>query len=127
MSAGGPVAAFFDRYATALSASDLDVLAECDHDPSLAVSRNGCLAITDPARTRAFLAQNGAPYRARGVVRIVDPRASDDEDGLWVGPADLENLDADGAHVSPEHHAYQLVRDGSGRWGIAVTTPLHAR
>lgn len=129
MSAGEPVAAFFDRYATALSASDLDVLAECYHYPSLAVSRNGCLAITDPAQTRAFFAQNGAAYRARGIeaVRIVNPRASYDEDGLWVGLADLENLDAGGAHVSTEHNAYQLVQDGSGRWEIAVTTPLDAR
>lgn len=111
------VTEFLDRYAAALSAVDLDTLATCYHYPSLAVTRRGCLAIIDPEQTRAFFAQNSTTYLSQGIVavRITNARASYDEDGLWVGPADLENLDAEGAHVSTEHNAYQLVRDDDGR------------
>jgi ketosteroid isomerase-like protein len=123
------VGAFLDRYARALSEIDLDALADCYHYPALAVTRLGCQAITDPAQTREFFAANGAAYKARGIesVRITRPRASYDEDGLWVGLADLENLDGEGRHVGTEHNAYQLLRGGDGRWRIAVTTPLDVR
>jgi hypothetical protein len=126
-------AEFFDRYAVALSAVDLDALAGCYHYPSLAVSRFGCLAITDPEQTRQFFAQNSAGYRRRGIaaVRIGNLSPSHDHDGLWVGLAELENRDADGSPVDGpdrlEHNAYQLVRGSDGRWRIAVTTPLDAR
>jgi hypothetical protein len=122
------VTTFFDRYARALSAIDLDRLADCYHYPSLAVSRLGCLAITDPEQTRQFFAANGPRYHQRGIrsVRIVPRPASYHKDGLWVGLADLENIDADGNLVDVEHNAYQLVRDDTS-WRIAVTTPLDAR
>lgn len=120
------VAAFLDRYARALSEIDLDALADCYHYPALAVTRRGCQAVSDPAQTREFFAANGAAYKARGIdaVRITNPRPAYDEDGLWVGLADLENLDADGRHVGTKHNAYQLLRGADGRWRIVVTTPL---
>ena len=121
------VAGFFDRYATALSAVDLDALAECYAYPSLAVSRAGTLAISEPDQTRAFFGENAERYTTAGItgVRIRNLRPAYDHDGLWVGLADLENLDSDGQHVGTELNAYQLVlRDG--RWAIAVTTPLDA-
>ncbi|HLV04537.1 hypothetical protein [uncultured Georgenia sp.] len=123
------VAAFFDRYATALSRIDLDTLAACYHYPALAVTRLGCQVITDPEATRQFFAANGRRYHDRGImaVRIVNLRPSYAEDGLWVGLADLENLAADGTVVGVEHNAYQLVHSDRDGWRIAVTTPLDAR
>lgn len=119
---------FFDTYARALSDLDLERIADCYHYPSLAVSRLGCLAIEKPAQTRDFFAANGTQYKERGIdsVRIVNLRPSYDADGLWVGLADLENLDAEGTVVGTEHNAYQLVAGDDG-WSIAVTTPLDAR
>jgi hypothetical protein len=121
------VTAFFEAYAQALTEIDLDALADCYHYPSLAVTRLGCQAIDSPDTTRDFFAQNGRAYHERGIqsVRIVRVRASYDQQGLWVGFADLENLDNAGGLVGVEHNAYQLVLvDG---WRIAVTTPLDAR
>lgn len=118
---------FFGRYAAALSDVDLEQLAGCYAYPSLAVSRAGTLAITEPDMTRAFFRENAERYTSAGIaaVRIRDLRAAYDQDGLWVGLADLENLDANGAHVGTELNAYELVlRDG--RWAIAVTSPLDA-
>ena len=119
---------FFARYAGALSAVDLDELSRCYLYPSLAVSRSGTLAITDPGMTRTFFQQNAARYQDAGIdaVRIRNLRASYDEDGVWIGLADLENLDAHGDHVGSELNAYQLVA-GDGRWAIAVTSPLDVR
>ena len=118
---------FFDRYGRALSTIDLDGLADCYHYPSLAVSRSGCLAVTDPQQTRQFFAANGARYHDRGIraVRIGDLQPAYASEDLWVGLAVLHNLDADGQEVGVEHNAYQLVRTPAG-WRIAVTTPLDA-
>jgi len=118
---------FFDHYAAALSAIDLDALARCYHYPSLAVSRSGSLAITDPGMTRDFFAANGPRYHERGIrsVSISGLEPAYDEDGLWVGLAVLHNRDAEGREVGVEHNAYQLVRTADG-WRIAVTTPLDA-
>ena len=121
------VADFFERYATALSAVDLDGLAECYAYPSLAVSRAGTLAITEPDATRAFFHENAKRYASAGItgVRIRHLRPAYDHEGLWVGLADLENLDSDRQHVGTELNAYELTfRDG--RWAIAVTSPLDA-
>ncbi|MBP8921006.1 MAG: hypothetical protein KBG85_14965 [Micropruina sp.] len=119
------VPALFDTYAQALSAIDLDTLADCYSYPALALTRQGRQAVTAPDQTRAFFAANGPRYLARGIVgvRIANLRAAYDSDGLWIGLADLQNLDADGAVVDVELNAYQLIRDQQG-WTIAVTTPL---
>lgn len=121
----GTVTALFDTYARALSAIDLDVLADCYSYPALALTRHGRQAVISADQTRAFFAVNGPAYHARGIlaVRITNLRPAYDVDGLWVGLADLENLDADGTVVEVETNAYQLVGDDQG-WTIAVTTPL---
>lgn len=121
------VAEFFDGYARALSAVDLDALAASYTYPSLAVSRAGTQAIADPGVTRAFFAENAKRYTSAGIasVRIRNLRPAYAQDGLWVGLADLENLDDSGQHVGTELNAYQLVVV-DGRWTIAVTSPLDA-
>lgn len=119
---------FFVRYAQALTEIDLDTLAGCYHYPSLAVTRLGCQEILDPQATKAFFAANGQRYRGLGItaVQITNVRTVYDEDGLWIGFADLHNHAADGSPVGAEHNAYQLVGSDQG-WRIAVTTPLDAR
>ena len=123
-----PVADFFARYGHALSTIDLDTIADCYAYPSLAVTRLGRMAIAGPEQTKAFFAENSRRYHEQGIptLHITNVRAGYDEDGLWVGFADLENLDADDRVVGIEHNAYQLVAEG-GAWRIAVTTPLDAR
>lgn len=120
------VSSFFDRYATALMEVDLDTLAECYNYPSLAVSPMGCLAIPNAEMTREFFHGNAEQYRELGVmgVRIANLRPSHADDGVWIGLADLENLDADGNVVGVELNAYQLVHRGDAGWAIAVSTPL---
>ncbi len=119
------VIALFDTYAQALSAIDLDTLAACYSYPALALTRTGRQAVTEPEQTRAFFAANGPRYLKRGIVavRITNLRTTYDSAGLWIGLADLQNLDADGNVVDVEMNAYQLARDDEG-WTIAVTTPL---
>lgn len=128
MSRDNGVQQFFDRYAEALSAGDLDTIAECYAYPALAVSRLGRVAIGDPQQVRDFFAQNGQRYRDRGItsVEICNVRAEFDDTGLWVGCAHLQNLDAQGEIVDVERNAYQLLQE-DGAWRIAVTTPLDAR
>ncbi len=128
MSTRTDVDSLLSTYAAALSAIDVDTLADCYHYPSLAVTRLGCQAILEPQQTRDFFAANGRRYHDQGIVavRITNLRPSYHADGLWVGLADLQNLDAAGNPVSVEHNAYQLVRTADG-WKIAVTTPLDAR
>lgn len=125
---GEAVATLFTRHATALSSVDLDEIANCYAYPSLAVTRMGTQAITDPEMTRRFFADNCNHYCEAGLkaVRIRNLRPSYDRDGLRVGLADRENLDAGGVHVGTELNAYHLIRR-SDRWMIAVTSPLDAR
>lgn len=127
METQGDVQEFFDHYANALSSIDLDALADCYHYPSLAVTRMGCQAITDPEQTRQFFQANGQQYYDQGIVavQIVGLQPGYDERGLWIGQAELQNLDDSGRQVGVEHNAYQLVKTVQG-WRIAVTTPLDA-
>ena len=120
-------AEFFERYAQALSTVDLDGLSRCYVYPSLAVSRLGTQAITDAKMTREFFEENAVRYQDAGIaaVRIRNLRPCFDDDAVWIGLADLENLDAQGSHVGTELNAYQLIVD-NGRWAIVVTSPLDA-
>lgn len=123
------VSTFFDRYARALSTIDVEAIAECYSYPALAVSRLGCRAIAEPEVVKEFFAANAPRYHEAGIIslRIGGLRPGYHNDGLWIGTAELSNLDADGNVVNVEHNAYQLIeRDPTG-WAIAVTTPLDAQ
>ena len=123
-----PVEDFFARYTGYLSAGDIEGLADIYHYPALAVTAQGCLAITDPQQTRDFFTQGQQFYRSRGIegVRARDVVTDVEVPGIWVGRLVLENLDAEGSPVSRERNAYQVVTDGSGARRIAVSTPLDA-
>lgn len=124
---GDSAAAFLDRYAAAISADDLDAIAECYAYPALAVSPLGRLVIAEPQQTRDFFAQNGERYRAQGIqsVTVRDVETDAAAPSVWVGRAVLVHHDGSGAEVGTERQAYQLVAvDGALR--IAVTTPLDA-
>lgn len=123
-----PVEDFFARYTGYLSSGDIEGLASIYHYPALAVTAQGCLAITDPEQTRDFFTQGQELYRSRGVegVRSRDVVTDVEVPGIWVGRLVLENLDADGSPVSRERNAYQVVTDATGARRIAVSTPLDA-
>ena len=88
---------FFARYTGYLTDGDLDGLADIYNYPALAVTAQGCLAITDPQQTRDFFAQGRAFYHSRGIhrVRARDITTDAEVPGVWVGRLVLQNYDAD--------------------------------
>jgi hypothetical protein len=121
-----PIADFFARYTGYLTDGDLDGLAGIYHYPSLAVSPQGVMAITDPEQTRAFFAAGREFYHGRQIMAVrTNDIVTDIEVGtIWVGHLVLENLDAEGNLVDRERNAYQVVTGPDGVRRIAVTTPL---
>lgn len=117
---------FFARYTGYLSDGDIDGLADIYNYPALAVSPNGCMAVTEPQQTRAFFDQGQQFYRSRGIesVRPKDIVTEIEANGIWVGHLLLENYDGAGNAVGVERNAYQVVVGGDGKRRIAVTTPL---
>ena len=122
------IADFFARYTGYLTEGDLDGLADIYSYPSLAVSPQGILAITDAEQTRAFFAAGREFYHGRQImaVRAADIVTDIEVGSIWVGHLVLENLDADGNLVDRERNAYQVVTGPDGIRRIAVTTPLDA-
>ena len=119
---------FFARYTGYLTAGDLDGLAAVYHYPALAVTAQGCLAITDPQQTRDFFAQGRKFYHSRGIHRVSARDIVTDVEvpGVWVGRLVLQNYDAEDRPVDGERNAYQVVTLADGSRRIAVTTPLDA-
>ena len=123
---GESIADFFARYTGYLTDGDLDGLADIYSYPSLAVSPQGIMAITDPEQTRAFFAAGREFYHSRQImaVRAADIVTDIEVATIWVGHLVLENLDAEGHLVDRERNAYQVVTGPDGIRRIAVTTPL---
>lgn len=119
---------FFARYTGYLTSGDLHGLAAIYNYPALAVTAQGCLAITDPQQTHDFFAQGQQYYRSRGIqgVRVHDIVTDVEVPGIWVGRLVLENLDEAGNPVGTERNAYQVVLGPGGVRRIAVSTPLDA-
>jgi hypothetical protein len=119
---------FFARYTGYLTSGDIEGLANIYNYPALAVTAQGCLAVTDPQQTRDFFTQGQQFYRSRGIegVRATDIETDVEVPGIWVGRLVLENLDAAGAPVGRERNAYQIVTLPDGSRRIAVSTPLDA-
>jgi hypothetical protein len=126
MPPGESIADFFARYTSYLTDGDLDGLAAIYHYPSLAVSPQGVVAITDPEQTRAFFAAGREFYHGRQIMAVrPDDIVTEIEVGsIWVGHLVLVNLDAEGDVVDRERNAYQVVTGTDGIRRIAVTTPL---
>ena len=120
------IADFFARYTSYLTDGNLDGLVDIYHYPSLAVSPQGILAITDPKQTRVFFAAGREFYHSRQIMAVrASEIVTDIEVGtIWVGHLVLENLDAEGNLVDRERNAYQVVTGPDGTRRIAVTTPL---
>jgi hypothetical protein len=123
---GESIADFFARYTGYLTDGDLDGLAHIYHYPSLAVSPQGIMAITEPEQTRAFFAAGREFYHGRQIMAVrADDIVTDIEVGtIWVGHLVLVNLDAEANVVDQERNAYQIVTGSDGIRRIAVTTPL---
>jgi len=118
---------FFARYTDYLTKGNLDGLADIYNYPALAVTAQGCLAITDPQQTRDFFEQNRKRYVAQGIdaVRAKDITTDIEGTGIWVGHLKLQNLAGD-SPVNEERNAYQVITLADGNRRIAVTTPLDA-
>lgn len=119
---------FFARYTRYLSEGDFDGLADIYNYPALAVTAQGCLAITEPKQTREFFKQGREFYLSHKIhgVRALDITTDVEVPGIWVGHLTLENLDPSGKPVGQEHNAYQVVTLQDGTRRIAVSTPLDA-
>jgi hypothetical protein len=119
---------FFARYTGDLTNGNFEGLAEIYNYPSLAVAALGCVAITDPQQSRDFFSQGQQFYRSRDIqgVRARDIVTDVEVPGIWIGRLVLENLDRNGAQVSTERNAYQVITASDGTRRIAVSTPLDA-
>jgi hypothetical protein len=122
------IEAFFARYTGYLTAGDIEGLVAVYNYPSLAVTAQGCLAITEPQQSRDFFTQGQLFYRGRGIqgVRARDIVTDVVVPGIWVGRLVLENLDGDGVSAGLERNAYQVITAVDGTHRIAVSTPLDA-
>jgi hypothetical protein len=119
---------FFARYTQYLTDGNIDGLADIYNYPALAVTAQGCLAITEPQQTRDFFKQGREFYHSRKIhgVRARDIVTEIEGPGIWVGHLVLENLDQSGKPVGQERNAYQVVTLADGTRRIAVSTPLDA-
>ncbi|QBD75415.1 hypothetical protein EPA93_05120 [Ktedonosporobacter rubrisoli] len=119
---------FFARYMQYLTEGNFDGLATIYNYPALAVTAQGCLAITEPQQTRGFFEQGRQFYHSQQIygVRARDIVTEVEVPGIWVGHLVLENLDSAGKAVGQEHNAYQVVTLADGTRRIAVSTPLGA-
>ena len=119
---------FFARYTRYLTEGNIDGLANIYNYPALAVTAQGCLAITEPQQTREFFKQGRERYHSQHIygVRARDIVTEIEVPGIWVGHLVLENLDQSGSAVGQERNAYQVVTLADGTRRIAVSTPLDA-
>jgi hypothetical protein len=122
------IEAFFDRYTQYLSEGNIDGLAAIYNYPALAVTAQGCLAITEAQQSREFFSQGQNFYRSSEIhgVRPKNIVTEIEVPGIWVGHLVLENLDKAGSPVGEERNAYQVVTLPDGSRRIAVSTPLDA-
>jgi hypothetical protein len=119
---------FFARYTRYLTEGNIEGLADIYNYPALAVTAQGCLAITEPQQSRDFFKQGRNLYRSREIhgVRAREIVTDVEVPGIWVGHLVLENLNQSGSPVGQERNAYQVVTLPDGTRRIAVSTPLDA-
>lgn len=119
------IRSFLERYGAALSAGDLDGVADCWALPALVVSDDGAVEVTDTEQIRTFFGQAVAWYRSRGIVatRPQIERTEPLSDRLVSVDARWPTFDADGSEVSSERSRYVLrvVDDGSLGIHAAIT------
>jgi hypothetical protein len=115
---------FFDRYGTALTASDLPAIASCYAMPGLVVGDDATFAFSSPAAVEAAFAGAAETYREK---HLIAARA-ELRDILWfterlaLVSVTWEYLDAQGCAVPGESFRY-LMRMVDGRPMICVVIP----
>ena len=111
-----------------MTQGNIEGLADIYNYPALAVTAQGCLAITEPQQSRDFFKQGRNLYHSREIhgVRARDIVTDVEVPGIWVGHLVLENLNQSGSPVGQERNAYQVVTLPDGTRRIAVSTPLDA-
>lgn len=122
------VAAFFDRYAEALTGGDLPGIAACYVVPALVVGDAAAIPVAEPAEVEAAFAGAAEAYRAQGLVgirpelRAVDPLTP----ALTLADVRWAYMDESGAARQHTAYRYLLRRSDSGELAIQVvvdTTP----
>jgi ketosteroid isomerase-like protein len=122
------IAAFFDRYAEALSAGDLPGIAACYVLPALVVGDAATIPVTEAGQVEAAFAGAAEAYRAKGLVGIrPDVRALDPlTANLTLADVRWSYLDEAGQARQHTSYRYLLRRSDPGELGIQVvvdTTP----
>jgi ketosteroid isomerase-like protein len=116
------VAAFFERYASALSSNDLDTLAACYAYPSIVVTGDASLVIDSPKQVvAAFRAERRADDVVTATAQL-RPLESPAGNLAWVAVR-WSYTARGGAEVSADAYRY-LVRDAEGEVRICAVTPV---
>jgi len=121
------IVAFLERYGAALSNGDLPEIAASWAVPSLVLSDEGAIAVTDPAQVTSFFGQAVAWYRSNGIA-ATEPALELAEalsERLTAVEVRWAQIDAAGAELGSELSAYILHRgdDGQLRIRVALTRP----
>lgn len=118
------VTEFFDRYGTALTASDLPTIASCYAMPGMVVSDESAFSFANPSAVEAAFAGAAETYEAKGLIaaraEIRDVKWLTDKVVL-VG-VEWEYLDSQGGAVPGESYRY-VLRMVNGRPLINVVIP----
>ena len=122
------VAAFFDRYAEALTGGDLPGIAACYVVPALVVGDAAAIPVAEPAEVEAAFAGAAEAYRAQGLVGIRPELRAVDllTPALTLADVRWAYMDESGAARQHTAYRYLLRRSDSGRFAIQVvvdTTP----
>ena len=123
MSAPPSLEAFIAAYGCALGAGDLEAIADCWGIPSIVLSDQGALAVTERSQVTAFFAQAVAGYHEQGLVAAVPDihRANPLTERLWDVEVRWSARDAGGVERSVENSLYVLEHGEGDRWCIRVT------
>jgi hypothetical protein len=114
---------FLEAYGRALGARDLDGITSCWGIPSLVVSDQGAIAVTDSEQVRQFFAQSVDWYHSQGWVEV-RPREWTTEKlspGLFSVDVFWDAIDQSGQSFPSDHSRYILsLFDGKLTFRVAV-------
>ena len=117
--------AFIEIYGQALSAGDLDDIAECWEIPSLVMSEQGAVSVTAKEDLKAFFEQAGESYREQGHASTVGEIISKEYLTKHIVAVDVRwpSFDDQGETKAVEmsHYLLRVGDDGKPRIQVALT------
>jgi hypothetical protein len=116
---------FLDNYGQALSAGDLDGVAECWDIPALVLSDEGAISVSNSDQIKQFFARAAEGYRSQGLVatRPQIERVDQLTERLIAVDVRWPAFNAAGAEQSSErsHYILWLGDDHQPRFRVALT------